>query len=354
MTKRLTGLICLAAGAFIASIASYPVLAQTVTTIASGLNGPRGLKFGPDGALYVGEAGTGGPNTPCVVVPVVGPYHGGPTATVSRIAPNGERTVVLTGLPSAMSSLPSGDTHGASDVAFLGDDLYVLDAGGGCTHANPDFPAGIVRANLRKGTFDYVIDLGQFLRDHPPANPNLADFEPEGTFFSMIVHDGHFYAVEPNHGQIIRVNPGGHADVFIDLSGTEGHVVPTAIAFYDGYFYVGTLDVFPITPGTARIYKISEAGEIVSVIRGLTTVTGLTFDTSGRMYALELSAAPGYPSPGAGKLVRVNGSNQLEDIVTGLVVPTDLTTGPDGALYFSNFGAAPAGLGQILRVELNN
>jgi hypothetical protein len=78
----------------------------------------------------------------------------------------------------------------------------------------------------------------------------------------------------------------------------------------------------------------------------------LTFDTSGRLYALELSAAPGYPSPGAGKLVRVDGPYQLVDIVTGLVVPTDLTTGPDGALYFSNFGAAPAGLGQIWRVQL--
>jgi len=81
-------------------------------------------------------------------------------------------------------------------------------------------------------------------------------------------------------------------------------------------------------------------------------VTGLTFDNSGRLYALELSAAPGFPNPGAGKLVRVDGSDQLTDVVTGLVVPTGLTTGPDGALYFSNFGAAPAGLGQILRVEL--
>ena len=61
--------------AFVTSLALLTTSswAQTVTTIATGLNGPRGLKFGPDGALYVAEAGTGGPNTPCVVVPVVGP-----------------------------------------------------------------------------------------------------------------------------------------------------------------------------------------------------------------------------------------------------------------------------------------
>ena len=331
--------------------------AQTVTPIASGLNGPRGLNFGPDGALYVAEAGTGGPNGPfsCEQVPApVGPYHGGLTATVSRITGSGERTTVVSGLPSAVSSLPSEDTDGASDVVFLGDNLYVLVAGGGCSHGNPDSPAGIVRAKVRQGTWDYAADLSTYLKANPVANPNPGDFEPDGTFFSMVVHNGHFYAVEPNRGDIVRINPGGKAERFIDMSATQGHVVPTAIAFRDGFFYVGTLDVFPIVPGSAKIYKISESGEIVSIITGLTTVTGLTFDTEGRLYALEMSAAPGFPTPGEGKLVRVNGSNQLEDIVTNLVVPTGLTTGPDGALYISNFGAAPPGLGQILRVELAN
>jgi sugar lactone lactonase YvrE len=330
--------------------------AQTVTTIATGLNGPRGLNFGPDGALYVAEAGTGGPNDPIPcdqqVPPPVGPYHGGSTASVSRVTLNKEQSTVVTGLPSAISSLPSGDTDGASDVVFLGDNLYVLVAGGGCSHGNPDAPAGIVRAKVRQGTWDYIADLSTYLRENPVANPNPGDFEPDGTFFSMVVHKGHFYAVEPNHGEIVRINPGGHAERSIDISASQGHVVPTAIAFRDGFFYVGTLDVFPITPGSAKIYKISESGEIVSIITGLTTVTGLTFDAQGRLYALEFSAAPGFPSPGAGKLVRVNGSNQLEDIVTGLVVPTGLTTGPDGALYISNFGAAPPGLGQILQVVL--
>jgi sugar lactone lactonase YvrE len=168
----------------------------------------------------------------------------------------------------------------------------------------------------------------------------------------MLVHDGHFYAVEPNHGEIIRVNPGGHAERLIDMSASQGHIVPTAIAFQDGYLYVGNLSTFPIAPGSASIYKISLSGEIVSIITGLTTVTGLTFDTKGRLYALELSAAAGFPNPGAGKLVRVNGSNQLEDMLTGLVVPTGLTTGPDGALYISDFGAAPPGLGRILRFNI--
>jgi len=58
------------------------------TVVASGLNGPRGLKFGSDGALYVAEAGSGGDSSgfSCEQVLPGWPYHGGLTARVSRIS----------------------------------------------------------------------------------------------------------------------------------------------------------------------------------------------------------------------------------------------------------------------------
>jgi glucose/arabinose dehydrogenase len=55
----------LVAGVLSASLASVPAIAAkpipktavvTITTVASGLHNPRGLKFGPDGHLYVGAA----------------------------------------------------------------------------------------------------------------------------------------------------------------------------------------------------------------------------------------------------------------------------------------------------------
>src|ERR671935_2431199 len=51
--------------------------------VMSELHNPRGLTFGPDGALYVAEAGTGGAG-PCLIV-VATQYCYGPTGSVSRL-----------------------------------------------------------------------------------------------------------------------------------------------------------------------------------------------------------------------------------------------------------------------------
>jgi hypothetical protein len=114
------------------------------TVVAAGLEGPRGMTFGPDGLLYFAEAGLGGTQPVpqgCPSVPApVGPYHGGPTARISRIESNGVRTTVVDGLPSAVTSLPTGDTNGAADIAFVNGQLYALTAGGGVQPRESEFP----------------------------------------------------------------------------------------------------------------------------------------------------------------------------------------------------------------------
>ena len=343
-------------------ISVSPLAAQNVSVYASGLNGPRGLKFGPDGALYVAEAGTAGStssaNFDCDQAPApFGPYFGGPTARNSKVTRAGQVSTVVDGLPSAMASLPTHDTLGVGDVAFIGHTLFAVLAGGGCSHGNPDAPNGVIRVDVDHGTWSYVADLSTFIKAVPVANigPSIDDFEPDGTWYGMVAVRGNLYTTEPNHQQIVRVSPTtGKIDRIADVSASSSAWVgPTGIT-YHGNFFFGSLSEFPINPGNASVFKLTPSGNLKVWEPGLTTVVGVAFDNRDRMYVLELSDAPGFPTPGAGKLVRVSPSGNVEDILTGLIVPTALTIGPDGAIYISNFGAAPPGLGQILRVEVTN
>src|SRR5437588_7670551 len=149
----------------------------SVSVFATGLNNPRGLTFGPDGNLYVAEAGLGGTNSTvgqCTqVVPPVGPYTGGMTARISKINSTGKRTTVIDNLPSAEANPASGgDKLGVSSVAFIGKTLYASIAGGGCSHGNPSIPNGIIRVNRNNHTWRLIANLSHYVQKHPVANPD--------------------------------------------------------------------------------------------------------------------------------------------------------------------------------------
>src|SRR5215813_14919859 len=109
-----------------------PTMPSNVSVFATGLNNPRGLKFGPDGNLYVAEGGIGGLDSTegCCeqVIPPVGPYSGSVTGSrISKIDANGVRTTAVDNLPSSQISAAAGGLiSGAADVAFIGDTLYIL------------------------------------------------------------------------------------------------------------------------------------------------------------------------------------------------------------------------------------
>ncbi len=107
------------------------------------------------------------------------------------------------------------------------------------------------------GSWTRLADLSKFLVIHPVVNPNPPDFEPDGTWFSLLAFDGNLYAVEPNHGEVDVITPGGIVTRLIDVSETQGHVVPTTIALAKSGFYIANLDLFPISPGDASRYAIS-------------------------------------------------------------------------------------------------
>ena len=331
-------------------------ITATSKVFATGLNNPRGLKFGPDNQLYVAEGGIGGQTTTnCTqVIPPVGPYTGSTDGSrISRINTAGKRVTYVDNLPSSQTSPSQGSlVSGVADVAFVGHTLYAIFGGAGCSHGVIGIPNELIRVNPNK-SWDMVTDLSRYLMNHPVANPEEDDFEPDGTWYSMINVNGDLYAVEPNHGELDRISTNGKITRIIDVSATEGHIVPTAVAFNNGNFYLGNLSTFPAMT-MSKVYKINMSGQIVDSVGGFNAILGLAFDESGAMYVLENFTNNPFPTPGTGDIVRVDQWGNKQVIISGLNLPTGMTFGPDGKLYVSEWGfGMPPGGGRILQITLS-
>lgn len=378
---RFARTIALAAGVLVpiaslggvAARAQAPGLSSNANIFASGLNNPRGLTFGPDGNLYLAEAGLGG-NASTVgsctqVIPPVGPYSGGFTSSISKIdGASGSVTRIVTGLPSDQTSAAIGsDISGVADVAFIGSNLYGMEAGAGCSHGVAGTVNNVFRVNKDGGTTS-VANLSAFVQANPTAHSNVGDFEPDGTWYGMVAAKGALYAVEPNHGEVDRVTIGGHISRLIDVSAAafplglgapQGHIVPTAITFHDHNFYLTNLDVFdPGFQNQSRVFRITPDGQLETVAGGLNAAVGVAFDGQGRLYALEAFTGFFAPAPftvNSGMVVRLNNSGGWDTIASGLNFPTAMTFGPDGKLYVSNCGfGCPAGAGQVVRIDIGS
>ncbi|MEP6776141.1 MAG: ScyD/ScyE family protein [Chloroflexota bacterium] len=333
-----------------------PPLPANETMVAGGLNAPRGIKFGPDGSLYVAEAGVGGTNSTkgqCAPVgngnpPVTGSKNG---SRIMKVAADGTVSVAVANLPSDQS-VEQGqiETIGVADVALVGDTLYGLIAGGGCSHGVPDVPNAVIKAN-GDGTWTQVADLSAYHKANPIAKPDAADFEPDGNWYSMVAAEGALYAIEANGGELIKITTDGKVSRVVDLSATYGHIVPTGMDYHDGNFYVGDLGNPSFRPGGSRVYKITTDGQVSVYAQGLSAITGLAVGSDGTVFVTEF-AATGAPGIGTGGVVRINMSGGLYLVGGGLTAPTGGTFGPDGKLYVSNFSAGgPPGSGQVVMVD---
>ena len=137
-TAKVCAMVALGVAGVVNMCAQLPPLPTGATAVAQGLFGPRGIKFGPDGDLYVALSGPGGTNStanvcPQLQVPVAvgGPYTNGNTASIVKVDKHGNVSTVATGFPSALSQRP--DVMGVADIAFLDGDLYAIVTGGGCS-----------------------------------------------------------------------------------------------------------------------------------------------------------------------------------------------------------------------------
>jgi hypothetical protein len=329
------------------------------TTVASGLNAPRGLTFAPDGALYVAEAGTGG-TAPCFTGPEGDQVCYGTSGSVTRIDRN-HQARVLTGLPS-LAGAGGAQAIGPSDVSFQGNGNLYVTLGLG---ANPSVRAGLPASGQTMG---WLLRNGKPVTDisgyEASANPDKGEIDSNPN--SVLALPGGQAVVDAGGNSLLWVSGKGKistlavfpdrmvdAPPFLGLPpGTQVPMqsVPTSVVRGpDGALYVGELTGFPFQQGAARVFRIAAGHAPQVYAQGFTNIIDIGF-SNGKLYVLEIAHNGLLSDNTAGALIRVGRHGSQQIVSQDLTLPGGLTF-RDGAAYVSNCGACPGGAGSVVRIR---
>jgi hypothetical protein len=348
-------------GLLVAAVLALPIAATAAPEpVMTGLDNPRGLAWGPEGGLYVAEAGRGGagPCVPSPDSPALRCY--GATGAISRLW-HGQQDRIATGLPS-IAFQPAGDTAaGPQHISFQGRGGLYVTIGCSCDKGNA---AGQVLDGLG---FGYLL--------HVPASGNakalvdLAGYEvsanPDGQQidsnpYGLLALPGHRLVTDAGGNSLLDVAANGDVSTIATFPKVPGPFglrdsVPTNVVVGpDGAYYVSTLTGFPFTAETAIVYRVVPGQSPTPYAWNLTALTDLAFAADGSLYVLQhASGIPGVPfpfaGPGAVRVVPPGGGASSTLIEGGLPRATGLVVGGDGALYVSVNGAS-AGNGAVWRI----
>ena len=215
--------------------------AYDVEVVADGLESPRGIRFGPDGNLYVLEQGQGTPpedpnyeEAPTVqLIPGLVSQRGGYSGAITRIdSESGEAERIFEGLPSFQEFNPQTGEDRVFGVGVRGFDIaddgtVWIASGGGLSNATAA-AAGVVGQDLRglleleglfgddpseavwTEKFDAVSFAGQFGPDgattlfNTQSNLNDVSVGPDGDLYAVDAARNVLYQISGEDGETVE------------------------------------------------------------------------------------------------------------------------------------------------------
>ena len=329
----------------IATVSISKAQAADFTTVATGLNNPRGISFDSAGNLYVAQSGSGGDGADgrCIASPSSQyiPLCAAENGSVTKIAPDGTKTDVLSGLTSIALSPTGEQAAGPADFKFDSQgNAYLLTGLAGdpnvrdTTLKAPDL-GKLYKVDLATGGLTTLADFGQYEAKNNPDHTDLIS-NP----YSFAIKGNTAYVVDGGGNDIYKVAldgsgiqdvkafpqlkipvdqlvypalpPGAAPPAGAPAAPPPGYViapnglpasqqsVPTAIAVApDGSLTVSEYTYYPYPEGKARIWSVDdnltttgisdtgapETGKQIDT--GFTQVTGDAYDADGNLYVLQ-------------------------------------------------------------------
>ncbi|MCH8550037.1 MAG: ScyD/ScyE family protein [Balneolaceae bacterium] len=327
-------------------------LSMEYEVVMNGLMNPRGMAWGPDGSLFVAEAGELVTIGGCAEI-ARGQNCISNTGAITRYR-KGIQQRIASGLPSVTLNGTEG-VDGPHHISFHGNGAMMVTVGWG---GDPAARSELGRAGKEFGSIIHVNNGGQYrvvadVADFEGAN-NPDGLVPDSNPYGILSESGRHFVVDAGGNTLLEVRNNGRVSLvatFPQVVADEPFGVTDAVPTQvrrgsDGALYVSTLTGVPFQPGLAAIYKVEQDGTLTVHAAGLTSVTDFDIAPNGTIYTVSFGSAPFLGGPGV--LSRIDSSGNVSMVSDQLITPTGVLIGSDGSVYVTNRGVIP-GQGEVIR-----